>query len=151
MNVRRVCPSSRRRFLGGTLAAMAAASPLARSIVAAQRQSGPFVLVHGAWHGGWCWRRVADRLTAKGRYVVAPTLTGVGERSHQASESISLSTHIEDVVNEIKWKDLEAVVLGDPRQERVPERAAPERPHRRGFHDGGRKGCGDEPAVVGVV
>jgi pimeloyl-ACP methyl ester carboxylesterase len=69
------------------------------------------VLVHGAWHGGWCWRRVADRLTATGRYVVAPTLTGVGERSHLASDSISLSTHIEDVVNEIKWKDLERLVL----------------------------------------
>jgi pimeloyl-ACP methyl ester carboxylesterase len=111
MSVRRVRPSSRRRFLGGTLAALAAASPLARASVSAQRQSGPFVLVHGAWHGGWCWRRVADRLTAKGRYVVAPTLTGVGERSHQASDSISLSTHVEDVVNEIKWKDLESVVL----------------------------------------
>ncbi len=102
MNGRRVFPSSRRRFLGGTLATIAAASPLARASVSAQRQGGPFVLVHGAWHGGWCWRRVADRLTAKGRYVVAPTLTGVRERSHQASESISLSTHIEDVVNEIK-------------------------------------------------
>ena len=69
------------------------------------------MLVHGAWHGGWCWRRVADRLTAEGRYVVAPTLTGVGERSHQASDSITLSAHIDDVVNEIKWKDLEAVTL----------------------------------------
>jgi pimeloyl-ACP methyl ester carboxylesterase len=50
-------------------------------------------------------------LTANGRYVVAPTLTGVGERSHLASDSITLTTHIDDVVNEIKWKDLEGVVL----------------------------------------
>ena len=41
-----------------------------------------FVLVHGAWHGGWCWRRVADLLEAKGHKVFTPTLTGVGERSH---------------------------------------------------------------------
>lgn len=53
-----------------------------------------FVLVHGAWHGGWCWRRVEDRLTAKHRYVVAPTLSGVCERSHLANDVIDLTTHI---------------------------------------------------------
>ena len=103
--------SSRRQFLGGTLTAVAAASRSVESRMAAQQHGGPFVLVHGAWHGGWCWRRVVDRLTAKGRYVVAPTLTGLGERSHLASDSITLSTHIDDVVNEIKWKDLDAVTL----------------------------------------
>jgi pimeloyl-ACP methyl ester carboxylesterase len=102
--------SSRRTFLAGALATVAAAS-LADSKVQAQSKGSPFVLVHGAWHGGWCWRRVADRLSARGRYVVAPTLSGVGERSHLASESISLSTHIDDVVNEIKWKDLDNLVL----------------------------------------
>jgi pimeloyl-ACP methyl ester carboxylesterase len=70
-----------------------------------------FVLVHGAWHGGWCWQRVADRLTAQGHRVFAPTLTGVGERSHLDSPSVDLSTQIHDVVNEIRWKDLENVVL----------------------------------------
>lgn len=103
--------SSRRQFLSGTLAAVAASGRFGDSKVTAQQRGGAFVLVHGAWHGGWCWRRVADRLTAKGRYVVAPTLTGVGERSHQASDSITLSDHIDDVVNEIKWKDLETVIL----------------------------------------
>ena len=103
--------SSRRQFLGGTLAAVATSGRFVDSGAAAQRRSGPFVLVHGAWHGGWCWRRVSDRLSAKGRYVPAPTLTGVGERSHQASDSITLSTHIDDVVNEIRWKDLDAVIL----------------------------------------
>ena len=97
-------PNSRCTFLAGTLATIAAAS-LADSKVQAQSKGSPFVLVHGAWHGGWCWRRVADCLSAKGRYVVAPTLSGVGERSHLASDSIGLSTHIDDVVNEIKWKD----------------------------------------------
>ena len=102
---------SRRNLLVGTVATVASAGLPAASRVLAQSKSAPFVLVHGAWHGGWCWRRVADRLTAKGCYVVAPTLSGVCERSHLANDSISLSTHIDDVVNEIKWKDLDGVVL----------------------------------------
>ena len=103
--------SSRRQFLGGTLAAVGAAGLFADSQVQAQQKGAPFLLVHGAWHGGWCWRRVADRLTAKGRYVVAPTLSGVGERSHLVNDSINLSTHIDDVVSEIRWKNLEDLVL----------------------------------------
>jgi pimeloyl-ACP methyl ester carboxylesterase len=54
---------------------------------------------------------VADRLTAKGHYVVAPTLSGVGERSHLKPEDIDLTTQIDDVVGEIKWKDLDDIVL----------------------------------------
>jgi pimeloyl-ACP methyl ester carboxylesterase len=102
--------SSRRRFLSGTLAA-AAAGVGTGSVARAQAKGAPVVLVHGAWHGGWCWRRVVDRLTARGRYVVAPTLSGICERSHLASDAINLSTHIDDVVNEITWKDLEGLVL----------------------------------------
>ena len=93
------------------MAAVASAGLPAASRAQAQSLRSPVVLVHGAWRGGWCWRRVTDRLTAKGRYVVAPTLSGVGERSHLASDSIGLSTHVDDVVNEIKWKDLEGLVL----------------------------------------
>ena len=70
-----------------------------------------FVLVHGAWHGGWCWRRVADLLAAKGHKVFTPTLTGLGERSHLMSRTIGLSTHITDVVNVFKWERLDDVVL----------------------------------------
>ena len=77
----------------------------------AETKPRTFVLVHGAWHGGWCWRRVADRLTAKGHYVVAPALSGVGERSHLKPEDIDLTTQIDDVVGEIKWKDLDDIVL----------------------------------------
>jgi hypothetical protein len=47
-----------------------------------------FVLVHGAWHGAWCWRRVTRLLTAHGHEVFAPTLTGVGERSHLLTPAI---------------------------------------------------------------
>ncbi|MDT8398067.1 MAG: alpha/beta hydrolase [Pseudomonadales bacterium] len=70
-----------------------------------------FVLVHGAWHGGWCWQRVADILLAHGHRVFAPTLTGLGERSHVVPPDLTLSTHIMDVVNEVKWKDLDGIVL----------------------------------------
>src|SRR5262249_10383282 len=70
-----------------------------------------FVLLHGAWHGGWCWRRVADLLERKGHKVFTPTLTGVGERSHLMSKDINLDTHITDVVNVFKWEDLKDVCL----------------------------------------
>lgn len=70
-----------------------------------------FVLVHGAWHGAWCWRRVARLLTARGHEVFAPTLTGVCESSHRIHPDIDLDTHIADVANLIKWGELENVVL----------------------------------------
>jgi pimeloyl-ACP methyl ester carboxylesterase len=70
-----------------------------------------FVLVHGAWHGGWCWRGVADLLERQGHKVYAPTLTGLGERSHLMSPNVGLSTHITDVVNVLKWEQLSGVVL----------------------------------------
>jgi len=70
-----------------------------------------FVLVHGAWHGGWCWRRVSDLLERQGHKVFTPTLTGLGERSHLMSKDIRLATNVTDVVNHIKWEGLEGVVL----------------------------------------
>jgi pimeloyl-ACP methyl ester carboxylesterase len=70
-----------------------------------------FVLVHGAWHGAWCWRRVARLLQSAGHEVFAPTLTGVGERSHLLNPAINVDTHILDVVNEMKWQGLNDVVL----------------------------------------
>jgi pimeloyl-ACP methyl ester carboxylesterase len=70
-----------------------------------------YLLVHGAWHGGWCWRRVADLLTARGHKVFTPTLTGLGERSHLMSASINLDTHISDIVNAVVWEDLSDVCL----------------------------------------
>ncbi|MEQ8334635.1 alpha/beta fold hydrolase [Nisaea sp.] len=70
-----------------------------------------YVLVHGAWHGGWCWRRVADRLRAAGHDVYTPTLTGLADRSHLLSPSVRLQTHILDVANLLVWEDLESVIL----------------------------------------
>ena len=70
-----------------------------------------FVLVHGAWHGGWCWQRVADRLRGGGHTVFTPTLTGLGERSHLLRGGIDLTTHTTDIVNVMKWEGLSDVVL----------------------------------------
>jgi pimeloyl-ACP methyl ester carboxylesterase len=70
-----------------------------------------FVLVHGAWHGGWVFRRVADRLQRHGHRVFTPTLTGMAERSHIRHPGINCSVHVEDVVNLVKWEQLHNIVL----------------------------------------
>ncbi|HEY7610128.1 MAG TPA: alpha/beta fold hydrolase [Alphaproteobacteria bacterium] len=70
-----------------------------------------FVLVHGAWHGGWCWQRVTPLLRATGHEVHAPTLTGLGDRAHLADRKIDLETHIADVVGFLEMEDLADVVL----------------------------------------
>jgi pimeloyl-ACP methyl ester carboxylesterase len=90
-----------------------------------------FVLVHGAWHGAWCWRRVVDALHAQGHRTHAVTLTGVGDRSHLMSSLITLETHIADVASTIVAEELRDVVLavhsyagmiGTAIADRMPER-----------------------------
>jgi pimeloyl-ACP methyl ester carboxylesterase len=98
---------TRRTILAGTAAA---ASTLAAPAIA-QTEQRSFVLVHGAWHGGWCWRRVADRLERKGHTVYAPSLTGLGDRSHLIGTRPTVTTHIDDVANIIRFEDLQRVVL----------------------------------------
>jgi pimeloyl-ACP methyl ester carboxylesterase len=73
--------------------------------------SQTIVLVHGAWHGGWCYGRVAELLRGSGHRVYTPTLTGLGERSHLLNPSVDLSTHIADVVNLMRWEDLQQIIL----------------------------------------
>ncbi len=70
-----------------------------------------FVLVHGAWRGGWCWGRVAPLLRAAGHEVFTPTLTGLGERAHLASADINLDSHVADVLGVLEAEELDAVVL----------------------------------------
>jgi pimeloyl-ACP methyl ester carboxylesterase len=70
-----------------------------------------FVLVHGAWHGGWCYARVARLLRAAGHDVYTPTLTGVGERAHLAALSMTLTTHVRDIVNVLEYENLSDVIL----------------------------------------
>lgn len=70
-----------------------------------------FVLVHGAWHGAWCYKRVAGPLRARGHEVYTPTLTGLGARSHLLGGGVNLSTHVADIVNLLRWEELTDVVL----------------------------------------
>ena len=70
-----------------------------------------FVLVHGAWHGGWCWTRVAPLLRLAGHEVFAPTLTGLGERAHLASADVNLDTHIADILGVLESEELDDIVL----------------------------------------
>jgi len=70
-----------------------------------------FVLVHGAWHGSWCWARVRRALLDQGHQVFTPTLSGVGERSHTLSRDIDLQRHVDDVANLIRWEELDSVIL----------------------------------------
>ena len=70
-----------------------------------------FVLVHGAWHGGWCWQKVTPFLEAAGHEVHAPTLTGLAERASELSPDVGLDTHIQDIVSLLVDKDLHGVIL----------------------------------------
>ena len=70
-----------------------------------------FVLVHGAWHGGWCYKRVARLLRRAGHEVYTPSLTGLGERAHLMSRAIDLNTHVQDIIGVIRYEELSDVVL----------------------------------------
>ena len=74
-----------------------------------------FVLVHGAWHGGWCWWKVEPLLRQSGSRVYAPSLTGTGERSHLLRHlnpaAINLDLHIQDVGELLESEGLEGVIL----------------------------------------
>ena len=70
-----------------------------------------FVLLHGGWHGGWCWRKVAERLRHAGHEVFTPTFTGMGEREHIWTPEVGLSTHVQDVLNVIRFEQLGRIIL----------------------------------------
>jgi pimeloyl-ACP methyl ester carboxylesterase len=73
--------------------------------------SETYVLVHGGGHGGWCYDKVTALLQAHGHRVFAPSLTGLGERSHLLSPSVDLDTHITDIVQLLHYADLRDVIL----------------------------------------
>jgi pimeloyl-ACP methyl ester carboxylesterase len=92
-----------------------------------------YVLVGGAWLGGWCWQPVARRLREAGHVAYPVTLTGLGERSHLSNPEVNLDTHVTDVVNLIEFENLRNVVLlghsyagivVTSAADRVPERIA---------------------------
>jgi pimeloyl-ACP methyl ester carboxylesterase len=70
-----------------------------------------FVLVHPAWFGGWCWRKLTPLLHAQGHTVHTPTLTGLGERAHLANRWVGLETHVSDVANVLRFEDIHDVIL----------------------------------------
>jgi pimeloyl-ACP methyl ester carboxylesterase len=70
-----------------------------------------FVLVHPAWLGGWCWRKLVPLLRAGGHDVHTPTLTGLGDRAHLAHPGVDLATHVTDIVNTLVYGDLDDVIL----------------------------------------
>ncbi len=70
-----------------------------------------YMLVHGGGHGGWCYQPVASILQAAGHSVYAPSLTGLGDRSHLLSDQVDLNMHIQDVVNILEYEDLQNVIL----------------------------------------
>jgi pimeloyl-ACP methyl ester carboxylesterase len=100
-------PARTRRLLGLLLLLMVA--PCAAD------DAGPppptVVIVHGAWGGGWDWKETAAVLESEGFEVYRPTLTGLGERRHLLSPDIDLATHIDDVVNVLRFEQLEDVIL----------------------------------------
>lgn len=75
------------------------------------RSNTAVVLVHGSWHGAWCWRRVLPLLRGAGVETHAVTLTGVGERAHLLSPAIGIDTHVQDVIGLIEAEELQRVVL----------------------------------------
>ncbi|HYW50701.1 MAG TPA: alpha/beta fold hydrolase [Gemmatimonadaceae bacterium] len=94
------------------LAMLASVAPTLRAQppqAPAARQT--FVIVHGAWGGGWDWKAVDSALTSRGHRVHRVTLTGLGERVHLANANVGLQTHIDDVVNTIRFEQLRDVTL----------------------------------------
>lgn len=98
----------RRSFIAGS--AIAAATSTVPTVARAAA-SRTYVLVHGAFLGGWCWSKVASILRGRGHTVLTPTLTGLGERSHLISKSIDLDLFATDLTNVIKYEDLHDIVL----------------------------------------
>jgi pimeloyl-ACP methyl ester carboxylesterase len=91
------------------------------------------VLVHGGWHGGWCWSRVAGLLRTAGHDVHAPTLTGLGDRAHLLHRDVDLELHVRDVIATLTCEDVrDALLVGHSYggmviagvADRVPERIA---------------------------
>lgn len=90
---------------------LALAVALAATPLAGQESPRTYVLVHGAWGGGWAFRTVDSMLTAAGHRVYRPTLTGLGERVHLGTPDVGLGTHVTDIVNVLLFENLRDVIL----------------------------------------
>src|SRR5436190_23384047 len=94
---------SRRQLL--SVIAAASLSVVANAAASAQPKPVTFLLVHGAWHGGWCWKKLTPLLRAAGHEVFTPTLTGLGDRAHLLSSGVDLTTHIKDITAVLEYED----------------------------------------------
>ena len=107
----------RRSFHASALALLlgAAASAVKAAPAPTTRARKPahktYVLVHGAWYGGWCWEKVAQALRAQGHTVSTPTCPGLGEQAHLLSKDISLTTFITSITNHILYQGVSDVIL----------------------------------------
>lgn len=102
--------TTRRRLIQGA-SALTLMPVLKATAAPSSGSTKTFVLVHGAWHGGWCWATVAQRLRTQGQTVFAPTLTGCGERLHLTSANITLRTHVTDILAVLHYENLKDVIL----------------------------------------
>jgi pimeloyl-ACP methyl ester carboxylesterase len=99
----------RRQFLitGTGAVATAGCTPTALPAAAART----FLVAHGAWSGGWSWKKMHPLLAAAGHRLIVPTYTGLGEREHLATPEVNLDTQIQDLLGVIKFEDLSDFVL----------------------------------------
>jgi pimeloyl-ACP methyl ester carboxylesterase len=102
---------SRRSALLAAASAGALLQGCASAAVSGNTKPRHYVLVHGAWHGGWAWSRTAPLLRAAGHTVSTPTLSGLGERWQVAAGTSGLHVHVQDIVDHMMMEDLHDVVL----------------------------------------
>jgi pimeloyl-ACP methyl ester carboxylesterase len=76
-----------------------------------KRSMATFLVVHGAWSGGWAWKKMRTLLREGGHEIFTPSLTGIGERAHLANGDIDLDTHIADILGVLQFEDLTDVTL----------------------------------------
>ncbi|MBT4739513.1 MAG: alpha/beta hydrolase [Rhodospirillaceae bacterium] len=100
---------TRRDLFASAAATVFAANTGAGAAAAVSKKT--YILVHGAWHGGWCWRYVKEALEAAGHTVLTPSLTGLGDRVHLRNPGVNLTTHVTDIVNLFEFEDLNDVIL----------------------------------------
>jgi len=97
---------TRRTALGSAALGVGAAALGSAEASAQTGARKTFVLIHGAYHGGWCWKYVVELLEKRGHKVYAPSLTGHADRSHLLSMNLTLDTQITDIVNLFKWEEI---------------------------------------------
>lgn len=111
LNRRKLGKAGAMALLGSLLPGGALAANATSGAEGARTGGKTFVLVHGAWYGGWCWNRVAEPLRRRGHRVSTPTCPGNGELKHLLSKDITLSTWITAVENHLVYEDLKDVIL----------------------------------------